>query len=123
MEDPKLPLMYSGPRDLDRLVAEKVMGLRRDPEPKTDVWLCRGEDGFHHECPHYSTSIEDAWKVLEHFYTGYGKDWNVNLFTDQGEIRSWFCEFEWISTSLKYVEEGETPMEAICLAALSAVSK
>lgn len=64
-------------RELDKLVAEKVMGIETEwyhYEPKgcyrlvkkgcaTDAWTAAMRES---SIPDYSTNISDAWKVIEH---------------------------------------------------------
>lgn len=75
-------------REMDVLVAEKVMGWRVEHVPpidKNDVWVTRlyrdGEEVTHlagkrttadlvFAVPHYSTNIADAWMVVEKIHAG-----------------------------------------------------
>jgi hypothetical protein len=106
--------MMDAGRELDALIAEKVMGY-------DDILMpdCYGRppdmvhvEHYRHEIPHYSTQIADAWLVVEklsfEFYMERRpqEDYWV-LFTD--------AEDEW------HVGEADTAPLAICLAALKAV--
>jgi hypothetical protein len=52
-------------RELDALVAEKVMGLTDIKRGAVfDLVACEGSERPHYQVPHYSTSIEDAWLVV-----------------------------------------------------------
>jgi hypothetical protein len=123
-------------RDLDRLLAEKVFGwvldetYRRNPHiripdgPEFD--LDRKMVLKHHMLaqlegiPHYSTSIEAAWKVVE-------KAKPIGFKLERG-LTGWFCQIE-IPSMLngKFVAVlseayfGVTAAHAICLAALKLV--
>jgi hypothetical protein len=117
-------------RELDALVAEKVMG-----------WRCRGLHPIH-ECPvfatgradtlapHFSTDIAAAWQVVEKM----GADgWNVSLYVHRGEHGGCGCSItcpygpcEKHGNAVETwhgVEDvrGATVPLAICLAALKAV--
>jgi hypothetical protein len=111
--------MNSG-RELDLLVAEKVMGyaVRRPYDhnplfitvyPKDTNW----QDSEVKELPQYSTDISAAWEVVErmkekfHFKI----DWDKNL-------KSWLVTISDGYSFWKAHEEAAPP--AICLAALKA---
>ncbi len=89
-------------RELDKLVAEKVMGLEL----------------VGHHVPRYSTNIADAWPVFCRFtsrYLGYDDA------TD-----TWCCYLDpqrRVMQECRYSarSEDETGAEAICLAALKAL--
>lgn len=119
-------------RELDALVAEKVMGWRKisHPYPYSDLtWInSEGATARPGGIPQYSTDIAAAWVVVEHLKNSLnGNEWT-------GEFNLFFngCEYEcWWSFSRK-TEEGlyetskeagvaETAPHAICLAALGAV--
>ena len=67
-------------REMDALVAEKVMGftlIKNDgsfPEKwKEEPYLIKMKDGDLGQVPYYSTRIEDAWLVIEKMIKdGYG---------------------------------------------------
>jgi hypothetical protein len=69
---PKGPRMSPG-RELDALVAERVMGWRfhgkftEDPNLNCDRWAVDpdGHERFYWEVPDYSTKIAAAWAVVE----------------------------------------------------------
>lgn len=89
-------------RELDALVANKVMGFQTDPRFKV------GD-----ECPHFSTSIEAAWAVVEKLLPRlislrWCDGWEVNEFLPEEK-----------ETYL--LGESDTAPHAICLAALAAV--
>ena len=95
-------------REIDALVAEKVMGLK--------FYHASGEpdlvkvDGKKTDIPKYSTSIEAAWQVVE-------KIPNMDMQ---------FCGDNWCKVTFGYkgdtftIESHTAPL-AICLAALKAV--
>lgn len=96
-------------RELDVLVHERVMdGLKPFGGP--------GMTGFYVDSvPHYSTSIADAWEVLEKFpeVQRLEKRWPGE------EPPGWWCEVGIDGGSFAAI--GETAPLAICLAALKAV--
>ena len=117
-------------RELDALIAEKVMGLAGVRDGKS--WLY-GDNWTYHKkgvlclVPHYSTQIADAWQVAEKMWPlvqggGYGT-YRVLLNRRDGDNK-YVCEFAidpdggW-STHAR--AEAPTAPLAICLAALKAV--
>ena len=84
-------------RELDALVAERVMGWTRGPEknPPNRTWpiassrTWRAPDSHHARAlPRYSTLIDDAWQVVAKMRAdGFG----FSLTDDQGE--TWTAEF------------------------------
>ena len=97
--------MTEAGRELDALVAEKVMGwYRKDgppPDGGGDRWLFEPEPGdrefsFEHAeygtLPHYSTDIAAAWEVAEKFkgiYI-YKADINIDPNIKAGQWRNCF---------------------------------
>jgi hypothetical protein len=120
-------------REIDALVAEKVMGSIPDAgRCAVSGWPLAGstKDGcVSGNCsmrpapkklacdpPAYSASMELAWRVVEHMIQ-YGVD-KHNGFTLMKDADRWYCEFplpNWGGAA-----EKTAPM-AICLAALEAV--
>lgn len=108
-------------RELDALVAEKVMGWESvgplDDDPSDIIGVPPGM-----ECPtvpHYSTSIEAAWKVVERLRP----DFNVVLECVSYEYN---CHVNppGSSGTLNHVHaRAPTVPLAICLAALKAVTR
>lgn len=109
-------------RELDALVAEKVMGIKLPtaliyrpcdvPDPKVldDIIL-----------PHFSTDIAAAWEVVEKM-----KSFQLNLSNGNGY---WACFFkdntkngEWSCPTTITYESAETAPLAICLAALKVMA-
>lgn len=134
-------------RELDILVAEKVMGFVpvKPGEPPHSGW--RNAKGYWFPLesypdtpgvPHFSTSIRDAWEVVEHFRS---KEWgekhgyyDVWISAAGGNYPYWCAEKRdakntveiFINTGAKHREiaRGESDISvphAICLAALEAV--
>jgi hypothetical protein len=116
-------------RDLDALVAEKVMGMNQFPhEPLDSMGMCHRcfrpaglGDALPKSCdpPHYSTDITAAWEVVEKLdLLG---EWELWRHTDP-----YTKEPKWIVGRADY-EQGETYAVAdtaplvLCLAALKAV--
>ena len=122
-------------RELDALVAEKVMGWREVRcnvggnipygEPDDDWNRDARADPAHgftgiprvhrEEVPDYSTSIAEAWLVVEKLSGQFA----VNLSCTSQPVR-WLCEFS-RSENVWFNAHGRTPAEAICLAALKAI--
>ena len=113
-------------RDLDALVAERVMGWVHHPEqilgmpPSTqaEFWTYMSGESRHHvpAIPSYSTSLAAAWEVVEKF-----RGFEIIRIMDQYVVH--------IPASIlkdDYLVEGivaDTAPLAICLAALKAVEK
>ena len=111
-------------RELDALVAEKVMGLevmQSDYGPYLGVKDIRyGEPGGGAFIRHYSTDIVYAWQVFDKF--------PLNNLTKGAE--GWVCRFGVSGpnkyggfTISQYDAKAETASHAICLAALRAVGE
>lgn len=137
-------------RELDALIAEKVMGfVIADVGCGSDV--VTGEEKFKEmiavdecdkdtylkakvgenlkyfkEIPNYSTDISAAWEVVEKI-----KSWQIKtewgrgqfiLLDDQGEwIAGWYPEGGPGDRSIEFSGTSESASHAICLAALKAV--
>ena len=111
----------SASRELDALVAEKVMGWERPSDPSWSY------PAYMHDQPAYSTSIADAWLVVEKL----SDKWEMNLRTIL-PARDYVCEFKLVVKN-KCIVDAQHPFEhvwnnpvdtaplAICLAALKAV--
>ncbi|MFZ1412723.1 MAG: hypothetical protein WAS07_14830 [Micropruina sp.] len=104
-------------RELDALVAEKVMGWigvanRRQAEGTGERLILKGlkhkADEVLREVPRYSVSILDAWEVAEHF-----TDVQIEKAGRNYEVT--------ISGTPEFSAVAETPACAICLAALRAI--
>jgi hypothetical protein len=104
-------------RELDREIAEKVMGLKVQEDA---FFISHGRftvatgDRWISALPKYSTSIEDAFKVHKHL----GR---LMRLTDFGPF-AWHCEFLAVQPGQVDVEaKAETAPLAICVAAIRAV--
>lgn len=95
------------PREVDREVAIKIMGL---PESLMD-------DDNSNVAP-YSTSIQDAWLVVERMSGKFG--FQLTKIRDPlYPAGSYQAEF--IGSQFNYIKTGNSSTEAICLAALAAL--
>ena len=109
-------------RELDQLVAEKVMGWKpyRNPDLKQDYF--RWENAFGAICsdadlPTYTTSIVAAWKIVEKMNQ---ERWVMRLETWDTEAG---CEFSRAETDQIVSHRTscvDTAPMAICIAALKA---
>jgi hypothetical protein len=108
-------------RELDALIAEKVMGLTPLRQDVMGQTIFLDDVGCECFCACYSTQIADAWLVVEKMMPD--GDGEIELEWDQFV---WKCEFGWhgIEGRCKgcYAEAPTAPL-AICLAALKAVDK
>lgn len=109
-------------RELDALIAEKVMGLKLKREDCNSYWI--DSDGEEPAYPtEFSTDIAAAWEVVE----------KVNLFvfplrglwvSGSSDDEQYFCDFGDIATidgSYYNAARATTAPHAICLAALKSV--
>lgn len=108
-------------RELDILVAEKVMGWFWENEilvsPIGDEKRQQGGvyiNGIPHSLPNYSTNIADAWQVVKRMKR---KKYKVEII--ETPVKS-FCSIS--DSNYEIAEsEAETVPHAICLAALDAM--
>lgn len=111
-------------RELDALVAEKVMGLKINWDETTPCPLCGdvgrfcgarmwcSHDGWYYsQYKDYSTDIAAAWEVVEKLR---GDGWIFNLSD------SWAAQFH-MPGNILVVSSAKSAPHAICLAALKAV--
>jgi hypothetical protein len=73
---------------LDRKIAEKIMGLKVVPDPKTYRGVGLGEAGERGEdLPYYCTQIEAAMEVWDHVRKKYGARWLLNADEEGFHLR------------------------------------
>jgi Phage ABA sandwich domain len=106
-------------REIDRLVAEKVMGWKWEYNDMLNRYVSRDEKGFWHLnfCP--STDLLDAWQVVEKIIEQFGS-YSLTKIKDGGH----YCEvLYWNNGAFDVIAEveAETAPLAICLAALKAM--
>lgn len=110
-------------RELDALVAEKVMGIQKIPfNPETHVIIGMKDHrpDWTITCPNYSTDISAAWDVVKELSTRF----NITVATirSPSELEyqvSFYTLGE--KPEFKAMEYSESESHAICLAALKAV--
>lgn len=104
-------------RELDVLVAEKVMGLRVTTfsgyDIATSCVIVDANDTITDRVPHYSTEIAAAWQVVELF----GVRHSLSLY----QVGRWYCNF--LVGGKRLEACAPTAPHAICLAALRAVGE
>ncbi|MGZ3770069.1 MAG: BC1872 family protein [Bdellovibrio sp.] len=101
-------------RELDILIAEKVMGK--------DISL-EGPIPLHFRLPNYSTDISAAWEVVEKMKSF--KQWGAFRIKFDEFRKKWSVGWEWRdhgSSSVDHEANSESAPYAICLAALKAVN-
>ena len=127
-------------RELDALVAEKVMGWRWMPywvsgqsEQVTDLFPPYGVGDFdsHGQFPEYSTDSKAAWLVVEEIRKRGWVYCTVQSLPSEAEAPEWddaTMSVQWWAEFSRYRSPVEatsphctTAVEAICLAALQAV--
>lgn len=125
-------------RELDALVAEKVMGWERITDGALIWWEKDGKrghpDSYFNSFPCYSTDISAAWQVVEKipmtiyapnaYYANSEYRNNVN-WRDEEKGWNWTAEANIPDPKTAFDEsveaQGLTAPHAICLAALKAV--
>ncbi len=114
-------------RELDALIAEKVMGCQVAQDSETGdfvQWepayteaLGHGFYERHGRVPNYSTDISAAWAVITHLYEQLGCEHAVTSW-DEGGAQ---VHFHTPNHSVDVMSRSDTVAHAICLAALKAV--
>lgn len=111
-------------RELDALIAEKVMGLEPWPEQRFNERAFKapivpfGQEPKPCSCPNYSTDIAAAWQVvgrLDGQWTLDGHEgigWTAKFYSSTGGLDAVVVRVE---------SRAPTAPHAICLAALKAV--
>lgn len=109
-------------RELDILVAEKVMGISMAPvHRKASYGIAPGainyaqDHIYHPEQEPYSSDIAAAWEVVEKIRK---RNFPLTL-NHQG--KNWWEAIFWDETDDRWKGEGSSAPHAICLAALKAV--
>ncbi len=110
-------------RELDALVAEKVMGFRVERyEDGSPTGVILGSSGMSMVVPDYSTDIRDAWPVFDRL----GPAWQISQSDPGGydKSRRWWCwlpeEYGGVRSSRECETMEATAPRAICIAALKA---
>lgn len=111
-------------RKLDALIAERVMGWDRDGDRLWPPDTRRSKWKYGISVPPYSTSIADAWPVVEKLKERH----SVELIggpNDEGGCEHWSCTIKSYGyrsfQDQKWRGEADTAPLAICIAALRAV--
>ena len=111
-------------RELDALIAEKVMGLsvhkRRIPSILDDFYYIKHHLSALEDClvPHYSTKIADAWLVVEEMQA---EGWFGSVNITSWKTMPWNVRFWSEHNEKKGYYSTDTAPLAICLAALKAI--
>ena len=114
-------------RELDKLVAQKVMGafVRQNEKGLYDLVIPGGvnqvdfveADDALEASPPYSTDIAAAWEVVERLADGSHGGFDCGIDWDGG----WWACFEEPGGNKYHVENQDTAPQAICLAALDTI--
>lgn len=105
-------------RELDSLVAEKVMHIVAEQDEKFKMDGYRVGKRWYSYIPFYSTDISVvAWEVVEKMKSN---NWNFVLSDDLYQDR-WVATFYWDPNQTPIEAESNSAPEAICKAALLAV--
>lgn len=111
-------------REFDALIAEKVMGLlgvHLDPFDGEPLYRKMPNPLGWSFVPQYSTSIQDAWMVVEKLRVMLRKDFQITLYVSPDDEAHRYEVAITPKSGPATVEQGETMPLAICLAALHAV--
>ena len=110
-------------RELDALVAEKVMGMVDNrPSGRSGEmwgimdWYAPGEPVWVGDFPLYSTDISAAWEVVEKM-----REKGFYLDTNNRQPEGYWCEFADEGYEVGGQAFGESEPHAICLASLRAL--
>ena len=111
-------------RELDALIAEKVMGWTLVGSPEQQRQGCAQppdespDSSRGHSCPYYSTDIAAALEVVEKD-DGWGFNWRLKRWA--ASSKPWTCTAYRITDGRRFCVEAVTAPLAICLVALRAV--
>jgi hypothetical protein len=121
-------------REMDALIAEKVMGAKWLPippgyealyHPRGDgrAWAARyietHEGGTEDACPHFSTDIAAAWLVVENMVA---RCWKLDV--QNRFAPTWGCHVHFAAPNYsKVFETADSAPLAICRAALVAIEQ
>lgn len=121
-------------RELDALVAEKVMGLKINWDETTPCPLCGdvgrfcgarmwcSHDGWYYsQYKNYSTDIAAAWEVVEKLPFSGRPYIHLGLCDTYTDSPRWFVEVDLDGPFKRVLVKADTAPHAICLAALKAV--
>lgn len=108
-------------REMDALVAEKVMGHKYEEKCLCDFPWCGSCAGY----KAYSTDIAAAWEVVEKMRGVPGNSWWLSLHQISQVHPIWVAAFTFGGQSAgmakRFDGKDESSPRAICLAALKAV--
>lgn len=102
-------------RKLDALIAEKVMGWSLE-----EINDMVGHPAFENASPFYSTSLNDAWMVINKIQEKLTESYYpILMMTSPGQ---WYCGWSRsYPDCADYEGRASSVAEAICLAALEAI--
>ncbi len=108
--------------ELDRLMAEQVMGWRQSPCVGKRVWWSTGAASPRTDW-YPSTNIAQAWEVVEHLQRDH--DWTLDLsygedLNDAG-VWHWSATFSHRGGGMFHISTALTAPLAICRAAIEAM--
>lgn len=112
-------------RELDALIAEKVMGLRSELSLASSQQKYEQIRNKIEHCPIYSTDIAAAWEVVE----------KMNLLSADFKLVAYDSGYVWVAEfkttrempgtiyreTIEHKGEAESSPHAICIAALKAI--
>lgn len=105
-------------RELDALIARRVMGLETGHDGNEPIVIERGTPTStlvaHCSCPHYSSDVADAWALVSHLQP----TWTIILQWDDDE-QTWTVELDDFERP-PIGAIADTFPYALCLAALDA---
>lgn len=112
-------------REIDVLVAEKIMGWTEIEQRWTPLGLVSygntpEPDNKNHLVPNYSTNMGAAWLVVGKLAERYNGDFSVNVYQRESFKPNWRCTMTVFSRPIAGYTRDSAPM-VICLTALKAV--
>jgi len=110
-------------RDIDKLVAEKVLGWIKPPVTSVlkPMWVAPPIGTIHPDLPKFSTNIEGAWLVVEKLRES--KLFHLHDTLDGDNKKKYCAIFQYNDSchSVIYEAVADNPSLAICKAALKTV--
>ncbi len=108
-------------RELDALVAERVMGWKRPTKKRDVTWYRADGSGCGAEnIPHYSTDISVAWQVVEKMCAN-NYSFDAGSWENMDDGNNWYACFEHSTEVYRPSTPAPTMPLAICRASLAAM--
>ena len=106
-------------REIDRLVAENVMGWKLKKMENCEAWIDNQNEWILKQMWKPSTNIQDAWIALDKVCEQH----NWRAIIDRNQTYTEVKFKNQMGACSQFLGVGETPMLAICFVALDVVDK